>query len=297
MFQIDIPTAVATMPTPGSAGSPGFFTSGNAATGLAATIIDQDFMNNIMMELVNIVSALGGAPDKSKNNQIATLLVSTFLQASSFGFWTPYTGSTTITVPSGMTKFECYLTGGGGGAAGCTASGSTGSYANVSGGGGGAAGSIYIIIGVNPGDKIQISPGSGGSGGAGSGSGTPGGATTLSVNNTLLATAGGGSYAAWANSTQSTGGSPGGGTINSTSGVLSSLVLTGGYGCDGQTGQLIFAGFGGASLWGGGGRAGNGGGLAGLAPGSGGGGAYNTASGSNTGGAGGAGLVLGRLLP
>ncbi|NMX99359.1 hypothetical protein HBO43_22470 [Pseudomonas veronii] len=71
MYQIDNSTAATTIPAPTPAGSPGFFTDGNPATGVAATIMPAEFMNALMMENLNVLSAAGIAPAKGQYNQLA----------------------------------------------------------------------------------------------------------------------------------------------------------------------------------------------------------------------------------
>jgi len=70
MYQIDNPTASATLPASTSAGSAGYFTDGNPATGLAPTVVPAEFLNMLMMELINVAQGAGIAPDKSKNSQV-----------------------------------------------------------------------------------------------------------------------------------------------------------------------------------------------------------------------------------
>jgi hypothetical protein len=76
------------------------------------------------------------------------------------------------------------------------------------------------------------------------------------------------------------GGSGAGGTFN----------CIGGAGADAEPSAYVYGGIGGASAFGGGGRAGNPNGLVGQAPGSGGGGAYGPTGGS--GGAGAPGVII-----
>jgi hypothetical protein len=70
MFQIDQATAVSSLPAPSSAGTQGFFTNGNPVGGQPATVVDADFMNMIMMELVNVVAASGQTLSKTTYNQV-----------------------------------------------------------------------------------------------------------------------------------------------------------------------------------------------------------------------------------
>lgn len=70
MFQTDQPSAVPARPSPGAAGTQGYFTNGNPGTGLAATVVDADFLNMIMSEVVNVVIASGLTPSKTTYNQL-----------------------------------------------------------------------------------------------------------------------------------------------------------------------------------------------------------------------------------
>jgi len=70
LYQTDQQTAVATLPAPAAPGTQGFFTDGNPVAGEAATILDADFMNMVMMELINVVEAGGETPSKTTYNQV-----------------------------------------------------------------------------------------------------------------------------------------------------------------------------------------------------------------------------------
>jgi hypothetical protein len=74
MYQIDQATAVSELPTPLPAATQGFFTNGNPASGEAATILDADFANMLMMELINVVEAGGLTPSKTTYNQVVTAI-------------------------------------------------------------------------------------------------------------------------------------------------------------------------------------------------------------------------------
>ncbi|TCK39638.1 hypothetical protein B0G84_4978 [Paraburkholderia sp. BL8N3] len=80
MYQIDSSGTAATQPTPSPAGTPGFFTGGNPATGTPATILDADWFNAVMMELINIVTAAGLTPAKGASNQVLTALRGMFAE-------------------------------------------------------------------------------------------------------------------------------------------------------------------------------------------------------------------------
>lgn len=70
MFQTDQSTAASSLPTPATAGTPGYFTNGNPVSGTPATILDADFMNMLMMELTNLVTAAGLTPSKTNYTQV-----------------------------------------------------------------------------------------------------------------------------------------------------------------------------------------------------------------------------------
>lgn len=74
MYQYDDPTVSATLPAPAAPATPGFFTDGNPSEGEAATILRSDFMNMLMMELLNIVDAGGETPSKTSYNQVLTAI-------------------------------------------------------------------------------------------------------------------------------------------------------------------------------------------------------------------------------
>ncbi|UIN23520.1 hypothetical protein [Herbaspirillum frisingense] len=80
MYQIDNPTASSVLEAPSPAGTPGYFTNGNPATGMAPTVVSAEFLNMLMMELVNLVSAAGITPSKSDLTQVAAAVRSLFGQ-------------------------------------------------------------------------------------------------------------------------------------------------------------------------------------------------------------------------
>ncbi|VWC53636.1 putative exported phage protein [Burkholderia aenigmatica] len=82
MFRTDQNTAVTALPVPAQAGTPGFFTGGNPATGQAATIVDADWLNMIQEELVSILVAAGVTPSKTTYNQVLAALKVLFAGAS-----------------------------------------------------------------------------------------------------------------------------------------------------------------------------------------------------------------------
>lgn len=74
MFAIDDPTAVAVLPTPEAAGTPGFFTEGNPSLGQAATYVRASWLNSLQQELLNILVATGVTPSKTAYSQLLTAL-------------------------------------------------------------------------------------------------------------------------------------------------------------------------------------------------------------------------------
>ncbi|WP_155635890.1 hypothetical protein [Burkholderia stagnalis] len=74
MYQIDVSTAVSTQPTSTALGTPGYFTDGNAALGQAATVVPAEFLNSIMLELVNTITGAGLTLSKSSFNQLYTAI-------------------------------------------------------------------------------------------------------------------------------------------------------------------------------------------------------------------------------
>jgi hypothetical protein len=79
MFQVDQPTAVTSLPTPAAAGTPGYFTNGNPASGIPATVLEADFTNMVMMELLNVVTASGLTPSKTTYTQVRDSIKSLIL--------------------------------------------------------------------------------------------------------------------------------------------------------------------------------------------------------------------------
>ncbi|MDR3438940.1 hypothetical protein [Telmatospirillum sp.] len=72
MYQIDVTTASQTLPAPSAAGTPGYFTDGDAKT--PPTIVPADFMNMMMMEFLNVLMAVGIIPSKTTDNQVVTAI-------------------------------------------------------------------------------------------------------------------------------------------------------------------------------------------------------------------------------
>ncbi|BCF98056.1 hypothetical protein PPGU19_026250 [Paraburkholderia sp. PGU19] len=70
MYQTDNSTAAVSQPAATAAGSAGFFTDGNPATSTPATIVPAEWLNAVMMELVNVVIGAGLTLSKTTYNQV-----------------------------------------------------------------------------------------------------------------------------------------------------------------------------------------------------------------------------------
>jgi hypothetical protein len=95
MYQIDSSGSVIAQPTPAAAGTPGWFTGGNPATGTPATILDADWFNALQAELLAILSAASITPVKGTNNQVLAAIQARFsAQSQTFGIGQTYTDVT-----------------------------------------------------------------------------------------------------------------------------------------------------------------------------------------------------------
>lgn len=112
MYQIDVDTVATSQPASTSLGTVGYFTDGNASTGVSATVLPAEFMNALMLEILNTVTGAGLTASKTTYNQLYTA-VKTISQAgaSNYGSDTgaanayAVTYSPTVSAPSdGMTR-------------------------------------------------------------------------------------------------------------------------------------------------------------------------------------------------
>ena len=189
-----------------------------------------------------------------------------------------FTSSGTYTPTPGTKRIRVTITGGGGGGGGCQA---TSNNETFFGAGGGAGGTVIVTLTLTK-DSYPVTIGAGGGGGVGATNGLKGGDSSFG---TVIAPGGeGGGKVGVTNTNGGNGGAPNTGDVR----------IIGGHGGDGQSGNISVSGEGGSSYWGGGGRAGAGGGVIGRVYGSGGGGAYDAGySGTSmTGGKGAAGICI-----
>lgn len=70
MFRVDHSSASASMPAPSQVSTPGYFTEGNEAGGVPATVVTADWANMVQEELLNVVQAGGIEPSKAAFNQL-----------------------------------------------------------------------------------------------------------------------------------------------------------------------------------------------------------------------------------
>ncbi|WP_147309824.1 hypothetical protein [Paraburkholderia sp. BL6669N2] len=70
MFRIDDPSAATSLPTPEAAGTEGYWTEGNPASGTPATLERASWFNMIQEELRAIVVAAGLTPSKTTYTQV-----------------------------------------------------------------------------------------------------------------------------------------------------------------------------------------------------------------------------------
>jgi hypothetical protein len=77
MFRIDDPSAAVALPTPGAAGTEGYFTEGNPGV-TPATLVRADFLNMVQEELRAVVVAAALTPSKTTFNQVLTALNTLF---------------------------------------------------------------------------------------------------------------------------------------------------------------------------------------------------------------------------
>lgn len=70
MYQIDNSSAASTIPPSTSVGLAGFFTDGDPVANIAPTVLPAEFMNMLMMELLNVLAAAGVTPSKTNFTQL-----------------------------------------------------------------------------------------------------------------------------------------------------------------------------------------------------------------------------------
>lgn len=246
----------------------------NNTTGSFTVTVKTPSGNGVAISSGSKVPVIGDGTNINTNYAPGTLIGLKYFTTQGISSYTPTPGTK---------KAKIIVTGGGGGGGG---SAGTSTSNTISGAGGGAGGTTIAYASIDQSITYTVSVGAGGSGGAASAGGGSGSQSSLYNGSNIIASASGGFGAAWTSAATTAGGDGGGGSSSQ------GLAIRGGYGSDGQSGStFIFAGNGGDSYWGGGGRAGAASGGAGRAYGSGGGGAYGATGATYTGGAGASGVV------
>lgn len=75
MFRIDNATAVPAAPATPSPSTPGYFTNGNPPSAVAATIVDDWWLNQLQEEILTVVTRAGLDPDKTDTTQLYQALL------------------------------------------------------------------------------------------------------------------------------------------------------------------------------------------------------------------------------
>lgn len=76
MHRIDATNAVSVMPTPNTAGTPGYFNHGNPSTGANFTTVTSDWCNAVQEELMSVITAAGITADKTQQGQLLAAIQS-----------------------------------------------------------------------------------------------------------------------------------------------------------------------------------------------------------------------------
>jgi hypothetical protein len=181
MYRIDDATAATSLPAPEAAGTEGYFTEGNPATGTPATKVRGSWLNMIQEELRAIVVAAGLTPSKTTYTQVRDAIKALVpLNAPGRllnGGPTVYTAGATWNRNPATTFLIVEVQAPGGGSAGAPATGasqysgspgaSSGSYAKVLLTAAQAGASQTITAGA-PGAAGPVGSGAGGTGGTAS---------------------------------------------------------------------------------------------------------------------------------
>ena len=94
MFQIDNATAASVKPASTPPGVAGYFTDGNPAVGQAATIVPAEWLNSVMMEVINAVLGSGQSLNKASFTQLFAGMQTVAKNASG-----NFSGQNSITAP------------------------------------------------------------------------------------------------------------------------------------------------------------------------------------------------------
>ncbi|WP_250533560.1 hypothetical protein [Caballeronia sp. AZ10_KS36] len=246
MFRIDDATAASSLPTPEAAGTEGYWTEGNPATGTPATLVRASFLNMVQEELRAIVVAGGLTPSKTAYNQVLSAIkaltngkllnVQTF---TSNGTYTPTAGTKFVIVE---------VLGGAGSGGGCAATGAS----QISVGSGGCAGAYAKALITSGFSGVAVTVGVGGAPASGFAS-NPGTASSfgslVSCPGGLGGTSAGPTTPPWFTGVNTSAAPTGGnitGAAGASGGISVALSTTAGYGAAG--GSSPFGGGGGPGV-------------------------------------------------
>jgi hypothetical protein len=70
MFRIDNSTVIPSLPIASAPVTPGYFSDGNPASGLPATVVDAWWCNMLQEEILTVISSAGITPDKTSHRQL-----------------------------------------------------------------------------------------------------------------------------------------------------------------------------------------------------------------------------------
>lgn len=164
------------------------FTDGDPVGGIQATLVTDDWLNDVQENIMAVLDAASVAPVKGQIDQLLLAIRGVVKATKSLA---RFTASGSFTVPAGVTTIYasgCAAGGGGG------SSLATNSTLFVTGGSGGGAGqpAIRVPITVTPGQVIPVTIGAGGNGGTpAANNATAGGSTQLGAEGALLNLLGG----------------------------------------------------------------------------------------------------------
>jgi hypothetical protein len=96
MYRIDDATAATSLPAPEAAGTEGYFTEGNPATGTPPTKVRGSWLNMIQEELRALVVAAGFTPSKTVYTQVRDASLALTLIASGMNCQLVYSGSNLV---------------------------------------------------------------------------------------------------------------------------------------------------------------------------------------------------------
>jgi hypothetical protein len=181
MYRIDDATAATSLPAPEAAGTEGYFTEGNPATGTPATKVRGSWLNMIQEELRAIVVAAGLTPSKTTYTQVRDAikaLVPANAPGRLLGAPQVFTNSGTYTRNPLATLVIFEVQGGGAGTGGAPAT-SSGQFSGSPGASSGAYAKVALTA-AQIGTSQAITVGAAGTAGAaGSSNGGNGGTTSV----------------------------------------------------------------------------------------------------------------------